>query len=312
MQQELENKPRIAIAIPCFNEAVTVAKVIRDFRAELPMAEIFVFNNNSKDKTEEEARNSGARVITEKKQGKGFVFQNILRTIEADILILVDGDDTYLAKDVHALLEPILKDEADMVVGNRLAFKGSGFSLAHRFGNAIFRWFLNGLFRSKYADILSGFRVMKKDFYKNVPILAKGFELETELTLQSLERDYCIKELPIHYHERPHGSHSKINEMKDGFRIILTIVSLLRDYRPMSFFGYIGLFLVLAGFIFGGIVVDEYYETGIIRRVPTAILSIALIIVGINSVISGLILSAVARRQKETEAVIKQVIAGSR
>lgn len=306
---EPENKKlSVTVAIPCYNEEPTVAKVVADFRAELPNASIYVFDNNSSDNTSELAKSKGALVVYERKRGKGNVLQRVFREINSDILIVVDGDDTYSAKDVHKLLEPIFRDEADMVVGNRLAKKKrSGFSVAHRFGNAVFRFLLNYLFHTRYADILSGYRAMKREFYKNLPLLAEGFEVETELTLQSLERGCRLKEVPIEYSDRPEGSHSKISELKDGSRIILTIISLLRDYRPMIFFMYLGGIFMLAGIFFGSIVIKEYYSTGFIRRVPTAILSIALVIVSVNAIISGLILSAVNRRHRETEAIIRQI-----
>lgn len=298
---------KITVAIPCFNEETTIAKVINDFRAELPEAEIIVFDNNSSDNTVAIAKENGARIMYERKQGKGYVMQKMFRSIKEDILVLVDGDGTYFAEDIHKLMNSVINGDADMAVGNRLHQRDRGFSYSHRFGNAVFRFLLNYLFRTDYKDILSGYRVMKKDFYQSLPLLAGGFEIETELTLQSLDRGYSIIEVPIKYTDRPQGSHSKISKFKDGTRIILTILSLLRDYRPMIFFGYLGSFFIVAGMLFGSIVVSEYHRTGFITRVPTAILSIALVIVGVNAIISGLILSAVSRRQKETELVIKQI-----
>lgn len=312
MQEEKNTQPKIAVVIPCYNEEATIAKVISDFRTELPEADVFVFDNNSSDQTAMIAKSAGVKVFSEKRQGKGYVMQRAFREINADILVMVDGDDTYSAGDVHRLVDPVQKDIADMTVGNRFSDRKSGFSPSHRFGNAVFRYLLNYLFHTKFRDILSGYRVMKKDFYKNLPLMAKGFEIETELTLQSLERDFRIIELPIRYRNRPEGSHSKINKFKDGSQIIMTIISLLRDYRPMVFFSYLGGFFIIAGMLFGSIVVIEYYRTGFISRVPTAILSIALIIIGINAIISGLILSAVNRRQKEIEVIIRQINNGNK
>lgn len=303
----INNKKSITVAIPCFNEALTIAKVINDFRLNLPTSDIVVYDNNSTDGTAEIARKNGARVIHEHKQGKGYVMQNMFRTVDADIFVLVDGDDTYFAEDIHKLLKPINEERADMVVGNRLLQKKGGFSISHRFGNWLFKLLLNYLFRAKFSDILSGYRVMTKDFYKNIPLLAKGFEIETELTLQSLDRNFHIEEIPIQYKDRPEGSHSKISKFKDGYRIIFTIISLLRDYRPTIFFSYVGGFLILAGIMFGSIIINEYYRTGAISRVPTAILAITLVIIGVNALISGLILSAINRRQKEMEEFIKQM-----
>jgi len=302
MQEEENPSPTIAVAIPCYNEALTIAGVVADFRKQLPQADIVIFDNNSSDDTAKIAKENGARVIYEKKQGKGYAMQRMFRTMDSDILIMVDGDATYFAEDVHKLIAPLLHDGADMVVGNRLqqSFqKDKGFTHSHRFGNALFRCLLNYLFNTRYQDILSGYRVMRKDFYQGVPLLAGGFEVETELTLQSLDRGYFITEVPIQYTNRPQGSYSKISKFKDGSRIILTIISLLRDYRPMIFFSYLGGAFILVGVFFGSVVIKEYYLTGLITRIPTAILSIALVIVGVNAIISGLILSAVGRRQKE-------------
>lgn len=312
MEEKKETHSSIAVVIPCYNEESTIAKVISDFRKQLPEANILVFDNNSSDNTAKVARENGAEVFFEKRCGKGYVMQNMFRTVNSDIFILADGDDTYFAEDVHKLMEPILNGRADMVVGNRLSQSEGGFSLSHRFGNLVFKYLLNYLFNAAYSDILSGYRVMTRDFYKNIPLLARGFEIETELTLQSLERDFQIEEISIRYKNRPKGSHSKINKFRDGSRIIMTIISLLRDYRPMVFFSYLGGFFITAGMLFGSVVVIEYYRTGFISRVPTAILSIALIIIGINAIISGLILSAVNRRQKETEVIIRQMNNGNK
>lgn len=307
MPEEIIKKPKITVAIPCYNEEKTIAKVINDFRRELPEAEILVFNNNSSDNTAKIAKENGANVFFERKRGKGYVMQKMFSVINTDIFILVDGDDTYFASDVHKLLEPIKSGKADMVVGNRLLQKKSGFSVSHRFGNWIFKILLNYLFNARFLDILSGYRVMSREFYKSIPLLAKGFEIETELTLQSLDRNYLIKEIPVQYKDRPEGSHSKISKFKDGYRIIFTIISLLRDYRPTVFFSYLGGIFMIAGIFFGSVIIEEYYQTGYISRVPTAILSIALVIVGVNAIISGLILGAVNRRQKETEIIIRQI-----
>jgi glycosyltransferase involved in cell wall biosynthesis len=307
MVEEKNVSPTIAVAIPCYNEGLTIAQVIDDFRRKLPEAEIYVFDNNSSDDTVAVARRNGAKVIYEKKQGKGYAMQRMFRTVDSDILIMVDGDGTYFADDVSKLIEPIVNGGADMTVGNRLHQRKRGFSYSHRFGNAVFRILLNYLFNTRYQDILSGYRAMKKDFYQGIPLLAGGFEVETELTLQSLDRGYSIMEIPVDYTDRPQGSYSKISKFRDGSRIILTIVSLLRDYRPMIFFSYLGGIFIVAGVFFGSVVIKEYYLTGFITRVPTAILSIAFVIVGVNAIVSGLILSAVSRRHKETEAIIRQI-----
>jgi len=298
----------ITIAIPCFNESITIEKVIRDFRRVLPFADIIVFDNASSDRTAEIARKSGAKVTTVLRRGKGNVIQRIFRSVKTDFLVLVDGDDTYNARDVYTLFLPALDGMADMVVGDRLTRKKRrrGFSKSHQFGNVLFRNILNILFGTRYLDILSGYRVMTREFYQNVPVLSSGFEVETELTLQALERGYEIREVPVLYRDRPTNSHSKIREFRDGSQIIITIVSLLRDYRPMTFFSFVGGSFLVAGLFSGSIIVLEYLHTGMIYRVPTAILTIALVLVGVNSFISGLILSAVNRRYREMEILLKR------
>lgn len=297
--------PSITVAIPCYNEELTITKVIRNFRNELPDSKIIVFDNNSKDKSAELARNSGAEVFFVKKRGKGNVIKDIFKKVNEDVLIMVDGDDTYLAKDVRKLMQPIINDEADMSVGNRIMGKNNGMNTGHSLGNKIFRWLLNIFFKTNFQDILSGYRVFSRDFYKNIPLLANGFEVETELTLQALEREYRIVEIPVGYQSRPEGSHSKIREFSDGSRIIFTIVSLFRDYRPMTFFSILGFFSILIGIALGSRVVLEYFETGLVLRLPTAVLSITFIILGFTSVLSGLTVSAINRRYRELENILK-------
>lgn len=297
---------KITVAIPCFNEEITVGKVVSDFRAALPSAEIVVFDNASTDQTIDQARAAGAQIKRVLRRGKGNVVQHIFQEVDADILVMVDGDDTYEAGDVSRLIQPLLNGEANMVVGNRFTKNNQGFSHSHHVGNTLFRHFLNVLFRTKYSDILSGYRAMSREFYKNVPILSPGFEVETELTLQALERGHTLREVKVLYRDRPRNSHSKIHEFRDGSQIILTIISLLRDYRPMIFFSLIGGTFLLLGLFFGSIVVSEYLRTGYITRVPTAILTIALVLVGVNAFISGLILSAVNRRYREMEIIMRR------
>ena len=198
-----ESRRRIAVAIPCYNEAPTIAKVVRDFRAALPQAEILVFDNGSRDTSAEEARGAGAEVVREKRRGKGYVVQSIFDKVDADICVVVDGDDTYYAEDVHHLMKPILQDEADMVVGNRLHHAtGDALDDLRRFGNHLILWIINLVFRTSYQDVLSGFRVMNRQFLRSVPLITSGFEIETELTLQALEKGMVIRELPIRYRGR--------------------------------------------------------------------------------------------------------------
>lgn len=297
----------VTVAVPCFNEEVTIGRVIEDFHSALPGAQIIVFDNASRDKTAQVAREKGARVVHVYRRGKGNVMQHIFQSVNTPFLIIVDGDDTYSAKDAPRLLQPLLQGTAEMVVGNRFSHATKhGFSWSHRIGNVVFRFLLNSLFGTRYADILSGYRAMTRDFYRNIPLLSPGFEIETELTLQALERGYSLTEIRVSYQDRPANSHSKIREFRDGSRIIVTIISLLRDYRPMIFFSVIGALFMFFGIAAGIIILVEYLHTGAITRVPTAILTVLLTLIGINSFISGLILSAVNRRYREMEVMMKR------
>lgn len=223
---------RVAVAIPCFNEAPTIAKVINDFREALPEAEILVFDNNSTDGSRDLARQAGAQVIVETRRGKGNVVRSVFNQVEADFCVLVDGDDTYVADDVHALLEPLVEERADMVVGNRLEnLSGMALTDFRRLGNLFFLGLVNLLTRRSFRDILCGFRVMNRRFLKTVPLKSRGFEIETELTLRAVAREMTIREVPIGYRERPRGSHSKLSPFSDGCRILMTIAKLLIEER---------------------------------------------------------------------------------
>ena len=237
----------IVVAVPCYNEAVTIEKVVRDFRNELPQAEIIVFDNNSSDGSGHLAEEAGARVIKVRRQGKGHVLQVIFDEIQADALVLVDGDDTYEAGDVHSLLSPVISGEVDMVVGNRLPSASDESMHTHRhIGNRLIVWSINWMFGTQYRDILSGYRVFSRRFLQRVPLLTPGFEIETEMTLQALEEGMVIEELPISYRSRPADSFSKLNAVRDGYRIMLTAAILLRDHNPLRVFGLLAL-----GFLIG-------------------------------------------------------------
>lgn len=247
MPQKFKN---IAVAIPCYNEAVTIAKVVKDFQAELPGAEIVVFDNNSCDGSHQLAQQAGARVVKVRLQGKGYVLQAIFDGLSSDIVVLVDGDDTYEAGDIHRLLEPIISDEADMVVGNRLQSASDESMHTHRhIGNRLIVWSINRMFGTHYQDILSGYRVFNRRFIQRIPLLTPGFETETEMTLQALDEGMVIQELPVSYRSRPADSHSKLSAFRDGYRIMLTAVILLRDHNPLRLFGMIALIFLLGALI---------------------------------------------------------------
>ena len=238
---------RTTVAIPCYNEATTIAKVVSDFRKELPEAEILVVDNASSDDSGARAAAAGARVVREKRRGKGYVMQTILETVDADVCVIVDGDDTYFAEDVHQLLVPVTSDQADMVVGDRLKEATSvALNDLHRFGNRAILAIINMAFRTDFQDVLSGYRVMNRKFMKAVPLIAGGFETETELTLQALEKGMVIREMPIRYRARPVGSVSKLSPFADGYRILITMAVLLRNHRPLYFFSSIAVGLLVA------------------------------------------------------------------
>lgn len=240
----------IAVAIPCYNEAVTIGKVIADFKSALPQAAVYVVDNNSTDGTAELARKAGATVIRENRQGKGYAMQAILEKIKADILVVADGDDTYPAEEAHRLIAPLQKEEADMVVGTRL--ENTNHANLRRLnwaGNLILSSTLNFLFRTRFKDVLSGYRAFSRRFLAQIPIVTSGFETEVELTVQALTRGLAIKEVPITYRSRPDGSHSKLRPFRDGYRILLAIAVLLRDHRPLVVFGAAGLFFILVGIL---------------------------------------------------------------
>lgn len=298
---------KYAVIIPCLNEEKTIGKVINDFKKELPFARIVVFDNNSEDESMKIASNSGAEVVIEKRHGKGTVLQTAFNKIDSDIYIMVDGDDTYPAHEIKKLIEPILNDEADMVVGSRLEYAtNKSIKFINKIGNVLILNILNLCFSSSLKDVLSGYRVMNKNFIKNLAIISTGFEIETELTLQALVRNFRIVEIPIKYRERIEGSTSKIKVFKDGLRILLTIIALMRDYRPFVFFSNITIFFFALGLIAGLSVVYQYLQTGIVQRLPLAVLSITLIIIGVIFFVTGFIVSTINRRFKEIEVFFKR------
>lgn len=295
------------VFLPCYNEEQTLGKVIDDFRQYLPEAEIVVYDNNSTDQSAAIAKEKNATLYIEKRKGKGNVVKSAFNILEADIYIMSDADDTYPAEEIKKLMQPVLDGEVDMVVGTRLEKAGTKeLKQLHRFGNKFIMFILNFVFRAKFKDILSGYRVMTRDFVKNVPLLSEGFEIETELTIQALERGYRVKEIPVAYRERPDGSESKIETFKDGFKIVLTIMSILRDYRPITFFFSISFILLLLGLIAGGTVLVEYIQTQFITRVPLAVLSTLLIIISFISFMTGFIVSAINRRFEEMQVLMKK------
>jgi glycosyltransferase involved in cell wall biosynthesis len=288
----------IALLIPCYNEEITIAKVIDDFKQQLPDLKVYVYDNNSSDNTFEVARAAGAIVAKEYRQGKANVVRSMFERIEADIYIMVDGDDTYPAKHVKELLEPVLNEGYDMVIGDRLTngtYSAENKRNFHEFGNNLVKNLINKIFNAKLKDIMSGYRVFSKKFVKNYPVLYSGFELETDMTIFSLHNNLLIKEIPIDFQERPEGSESKLNTFTDGFKVLLTIFNLFRHYRPLQFFGLISLITVIIALIFGIPVIREYYLYKYVYKVPSAVLASGLVLVAIITYAIGLILDTIAK-----------------
>lgn len=294
--------PRIAILVPCYNEELSIGNVIRQFRFQLPDAAIYVFDNNSSDRTAAEAREAGAIVLHESRQGKGYVVQSMFQKLDADVYVMVDGDGECQAASVHQLIAPILNDDADMVVGSRLHRQShSQFKLLNRLGNRLFLFILNSLFHVKLTDILSGYRAFNRRFVKDIPVLARGFEIEAELTIKALHRGHRIVEVPINLGRRPPGSVSKIRLVRDGMLISNTILALFRDYQPLTFFGAVGFAFIAAGFVPGLMVILEFIRTGLVLRLPSAVLAVGLVLSGLLFIIAGIIVHTILRRFQELD-----------
>lgn len=290
---------RIAVLVPCFNEEAAVATVVAGFRKALPTAQIFVYDNNSKDRTAEVARGAGAEVRSERRQGKGHVVRRMFADIDADVYVLVDGDATYDAPSAPGMVERLVNDHLDMVVGLRVDQEQAAYRRGHRTGNWLLTSFLSSVFGQAFTDILSGYRVFSRRFVKSFPVLSDGFEIETELTVHALELAMPVAEIETPYYARPEGSVSKLNTWRDGFRILGTIMRLYRSEKPLRFFTFIGLFLALVAIGLAIPLVVTYLEEGLVPRVPTAILSTGLMIVAVLSVSSGLVLDTVTRGRRE-------------
>lgn len=300
MHGENPSDPAVAVLIPCFNEEAAIFDVVTGFRAALPEAAIYVYDNNSTDRTIERAREAGAVVRRESRQGKGHVVRRMFADVEADVYVLVDGDLTYQADAAPAMVAKLLEDSLDMVTGVRLANEQAAYRSGHRFGNRLLTGFVSMLFNARVADMLSGYRVLSRRLVKSFPVSSRGFEIETELTVHALELDMAVGEHPTTYLPRPEESESKLNTFADGFAILMTILRLLQLERPLQVFGGLGLILMLLAAGFAMPVVLEYVETGLVPRFPTLIVSASLGVAGLLSVFSGAILSAVAHSRSET------------
>lgn len=292
-------QPRVAVLVPCFNEEAAVATVVADFRKALPAAEIFVYDNNSSDGTVAMASEAGAQVRSERRQGKGHVVRRMFADIDADVYVLVDGDATYDAASAPRMIDALISDHLDMVVGLRVDQVQAAYRPGHRTGNWMLTSFLSSVFGEAFKDILSGYRVFSRRFVKSFPVLSDGFEIETELSVHALELALPVAEIETPYFARPEGSFSKLNTWSDGFRILGTILKLYRSEKPLRFFTAIGMFLVLVSVGLAVPLFVTYLEQGIVPRLPTAVLSMGLMILAVLSVSSGLVLDTVTRGRRE-------------
>ena len=295
--------PRIAVLIPCYNEAVAIPRVVRDFRAALPDATIYVYDNNSTDGTADAARAAGAVVRGETLQGKGHVIRRMFADIEADLYVLVDGDDTYDASAAPAMIRLLLDNQLDMVNGARVTDVPLAYRPGHRFGNTVLTALVCRIFGTRITDMLSGYRVFSRRFVKSFPALASGFETETEFTVHALELRMPVGEIPTRYKERPAGSASKLRTYADGLRILRTILVLVKEERPLQFFSLTGLILFTLGLGLGLPVVYEFLLTHLVPRLPTAVLATGLVLLSFLSLSCGLILDSVARGRKELKRI---------
>lgn len=299
------DSPRIAVAIPCLNEESTVGQVIENFRRVLPGATIYVIDNASSDETARVAEAAGAIVIREKRAGKGWTIQLIFSKIDADVVVVADGDDTYPAEAAKELIEPILADEADMVVGNRLVLSPStAFARFHRLGNWMIVSFVNLCFGTRFSDILSGYRALSRRALREIPLITRGFEIETELTIQVLERGMVIQEVPIQYRARPIGSKSKLRMIRDGYRILLTIVILMRDHRPLVFFSLLSSPFLVGSLLLVLKVLRDYLSTGSIVHPVTPIIAGLSLTIGVVLLLGGLLLNVISTRIRELAVLL--------
>jgi glycosyltransferase involved in cell wall biosynthesis len=298
---------RVAVVVPCHDEELTVAKVVADFRAVLPAARILVVDNASRDRTAEEALKAGAQVIREPRPGKGFALLSGFRRARADgaeYLVMVDGDDTYPAAEVSKLLAAA-EAGADMVVGTRLTdFEEGAFRAGHSFGNRLFIFLVRLLFGVRTRDLFSGYRVLSRRFLEATPLIAQGFEVEAELSLQAAVQRFPVAEVPVYYRARPRENPSKLHTYRDGYRILLAILTFFRDYKPMTCFGLLALLFLALSLLGGGVVVAEFLRTGLVPRLPLAVLSAALFLLAALSFACGVLLSTINRRSAEIAALI--------
>ena len=301
MKNEKYKNKKIAVLIPCYNESKTIEKVVKDYKKVLPEADIYVYDNNSKDDTDKIASKAGAIVRYEYKQGKGNVIRSMFKQIDADCYLMIDGDDTYPKENAREMCELVLDGKADMVIGDRLSstYFTENKRPFHNFGNRLVRGLINILFKSNVRDIMTGYRAFSYDFVKTFPVLSKGFEIETEMTIHALDKNFLLKEIPVEYRDRPAGSVSKLNTYKDGFKVLKTIARLFKEYKPTLFFGLVSLLFFVISIVFGTPVFVEYFKTGLVPRYPTLIFSGFMLMISILMFVCGIILEVVVKKHRQ-------------
>lgn len=292
---------KIAVLLPCYNEASTIAKVVTDFRAALPEADIYVYDNNSTDGTAQVAQQAGAIVRHEPVQGKGNVIRRMFREVEADCYLMADGDDTYPAEQARQMVSPILEEHVDMVIGDRLSstYFEQNKRPFHNGGNRVVRWLIRRFWHTDIHDIMTGYRAFSRTFVKNFPVMSGNFEIETEMTIHALDRRFLLREVPVVYRDRPQGSVSKLNTFSDGISVLKTIVLLYKEYRPLRFFSWLAAFLTLAGVLLLIPVLVEYFHTGLVPRFPTLIVSMFLLLAALLSLFTGLCLDVIVTKDRK-------------
>ena len=292
---------KIAVLIPCYNESLTIEKVVSDYKEALPEATIYVYDNSSSDHTDELARKAGAKVVYEYRQGKGNVIRSMFRDIDAECYLMIDGDDTYPAENAREMVDLVLNKGVDMVIGDRLSstYFTENKRPFHNMGNRMVRGLINHLFHSNVKDIMTGYRAFSRLFVKSFPVLSKGFEIETEMTIHALDKNFLLEEIPVTYRDRPEGSESKLNTVSDGMKVLKTIASLFRDYKPLLFFSCASIICLLLGIGFFVPVFVSYIHTGLVEKIPTIIVSGVVFTVGILLWICGLILDVVVKKHRQ-------------
>ena len=308
-----ENK-KIAVLIPCYNESKTIEKVVKDYKKALPEADIYVYDNNSKDHTDEIAKKAGAIVRYEYRQGKGNVIRSMFRDIDADCYLMIDGDDTYPAEDARRMCDEVLSGRADMVIGDRLSstYFTENKRPFHNIGNKMVRFLINKLFNNNIKDIMTGYRAFSYDFVKGFPVLSKGFEIETEMTIHAVDKNYKLVEMPVSYRDRPEGSVSKLNTYSDGMKVLKTIATLFKEYKPREFFGIISLILALLSLVFLIPPFAGYFATGEVAKFPSLIVGCFILLTAVLMLICGIILQVIVKKDRQQYELIMNELKNTR